>query len=113
MKISEFKMKAINGLNGLIDTYFGSEDVKDKFINATLKVLVKQNINKYDGVLEVFADENGEIVVGDIIEEYSKVFSDDGFVFDLRDYVKNPMIRSLLPAKALIIKKQDIKDMFI
>lgn len=112
MKISEFKIKTLNGVNKLIDTYFSGTDIKDKFINATLKIFVKQNINKYDSILSMFADENGEIVVADILEEYSKVFGDDGFVFDIRDYVKNDMIRSLLPNKALIIKKEDFIDIY-
>lgn len=112
MKISEFKIKTLNGINKLIDTYFSGTDIKDKFINATLKIFVKQNINKYDSILSMFADENGEIVVADILEEYSKVFGDDGFVFDIRDYVKNDMIRSLLPNKALIIKKEDFMDIY-
>lgn len=112
MKISEFKIKTLNGINKLIDTYFSGTDIKDKFINATLKIFVKQNINKYDNILSMFADENGEIIVADILEEYSKVFGDDGFVFDIRDYVKNDMIRSLLPNKALIIKKEDFMDIY-
>ena len=44
MKISEFKLKIQSGLGGLIDTYFGSNSISDKFINATLKILLKQNI---------------------------------------------------------------------
>lgn len=112
MKISEFKIKTLNGINKLIDTYFSGTDIKDKFINATLKIFVKQNINKYDNILSMFADESGEIIVADILEEYSKVFGDDGFVFDIRDYVKNDMIRSLLPNKALIIKKEDFIDIY-
>lgn len=112
MKISEFKLKTVNGLNNLIDTYFGTNDIKDKFINATLKILVKQNINKFDNILEVFANENGEIIATDIIDEYSKVFNDDGFVFDIRDYVKNDIVRSMLPNKALIIKKEDLENIY-
>ena len=48
----------------------------------------------------------------DIIEEYLKVFGEDGFVFDLRDYIKNDMIKSFIPNKALIIKKEDLVDMY-
>lgn len=112
MKISEFKLKIHSGLNNLIDTYFGSNSVSDKFFNATLKILVKQNIHKYDDVLEMFADENGEINAMDVIDEYSKVFPDEGFVFDVRNYVKNDLMRSLMPNKALIIKKEDLKQIF-
>lgn len=112
MKISEFKLKTLNGINGLIDTYFCGNDIKDKFINATLKIFVKQNINKYDDILMLFANADDEIDIADIIEEYLKVFGEDGFVFDLRDYIKNDMIKSFIPNKALIIKKEDLVDMY-
>ena len=112
MKISEFKLKTLNGVNNLIDTYFSGTDIKDKFINATLKIFVKQNINKYDNIISMFADENGEIAVADIIEEYSKVFDDNGFMFDIRNYIKNDIIKSLLPNKALIIKKEDFENIY-
>lgn len=112
MKISEFKLKTQSGINKLIDVYFGSGDIKDKFINATLKILVKQNMNKFDGILSMFSDENGEIVIADIIDEYSNVFGEDGFVFDVRDYIKNDIIKSLLPNKALIIKKEDLAEIY-
>lgn len=108
MKISEFKLKIQSELGSLIDTYFGSNSISDKFINATLKILLKQNIHKYDNILEIFADENGEINELDIIEEYSKVFPCEGFVFDVRDYIKNDLIKSLMPNKALVIKKDDL-----
>lgn len=112
MKISEFKLKTLNGVNNLIDTYFSGTDIKDKFINATLKIFVKQNINKYDNIISMFADENGEIAAADIIEEYSKVFGDNGFMFDIRNYIKNDIIKSLLPNKALIIKKEDFENIY-
>ena len=66
MKISEFKLKTLNGINGLIDTYFCGNDIKDKFINATLKIFVKQNINKYDDILMLFANADDEIDIADI-----------------------------------------------
>lgn len=110
MKISEFKLKAVNGINGLIDTYFGSSSMADKFLNATLKIIIKQNQHKYDGILELFADENGEIDEKLIMEEYSEVLGKDGFIVDLRDYIKSDMVKQFLPNKALKITKDDIID---
>lgn len=112
MKMSEFKLKLISGLNGLIDDYFGSYSMADKLINATLKIMVKQNQNKYDGILELFADENGEMDEQLIVEEYSKILGNDGFILDLRDYIKNDMIKNLLPNKALKVTKHDLINMF-
>ena len=48
-----------------------------------------------------------------IIEEYSDVVGENGVVFDLRNFVKNETLKSFLPNKALVIKAQDIRDMFI
>lgn len=112
MKISEFKLKTLNGINSLIDTYFNGQDIKDKFINATLKVIVKQNINKYDKFLDLLANESGEIEIMDIIEEYTKIFDDNGFVFDLRDYIDNDIIKTILPNKALIVNRSDIENIY-
>jgi hypothetical protein len=112
MKASEFKLSVVSGLNNLIDDYFGSHSMADKFINSTLKILVKQNTYKLDDVLELFTDEHGLVDENIIIEEYSKVVGDSGFVLDIRDFVKNDMIRNLLPNKALIIKKDDLRKIF-
>lgn len=112
MKISEFKLKTLNGINSLIDTYFNGQDIKDKFINATLKVIVKQNINKYDKFLDLLTNESGEIEIMDIIEEYIKIFDDNGFVFDLRDYIDNDIIKTILPNKALIVNRSDIENIY-
>ena len=107
MKVSEFKIKIINWLNRTIDTYFGSDNISDKFLNATLKILVTQNQNKYDDILNVFADENGEIDEELIVDKYSEAIG-NGFIFDIRDYIKNDLIRSMLPNKALKITRDDM-----
>ena len=107
MKASEFKIKIINWLNRTIDTYFGSNGISDKFLNATLKILVTQNQNKYDEILNLFADETGDIDEELIVDKYSEVIG-NGFIFDIRDYIKNDLIRSMLPNKALKITKDDM-----
>ena len=112
MKVQEFKLRMINGVNTLIDDYFGSNNVTDKFINSTLKIMVKQNANKVDGISDLFADEDGCIDESIILEEYGKTLGETGIIFDIRDFVKNDMVRGLLPNKALIIKKEDLHKMF-
>ena len=111
MKASEFKLCIVSGVNNLIDDYFGTHSMADKFINSTLKILVKQNTYKLDNIVDIFADEHGVIDENIIIEEYSKVIGESGFVLDIREFIKNDMIRNLLPNKALIIKKDDIRKM--
>ena len=112
MKASEFKLSVVSGLNNLIDDYFGSHSMVDKFINSTLKILVRQNTYKLDDIVDIFADEHGIIDENIIIEEYSKVIGETGFILDIRDFIKNDMVKNLLPNKALIIKKDDLRKMF-
>lgn len=112
MKASEFKLSIVAGMNNLIDDYFGSNSKADKFINSTLKILVRQNTYKLDEVLEIFMDERGTIDEDIILEEYSKVIGESGLIIDIRDFVKNEFIKNLLPNKALIIKKDDLRKIF-
>lgn len=112
MKMHEFKLRLICGVNDLIDDYFSANTVVDKFINSTLKIMVKQNAGKLDGIMELFMDENGCIDEQLVIEEYSKMLGENGILFDLRDFIKNDTIKNLLPNKALIIRDEDIKKMF-
>ena len=69
MKASEFKLSVVTGVNSLIDDYFGSNSIADKFINSTLKIIVKQNTYKIDEFLSVFMDEHGMIDENIILED--------------------------------------------
>lgn len=112
MKVSEFKLSVVTGVNSLIDDYFGSNSIADKFINSTLKIIVKQNTYKIDEFLSMFMDEHGMIDENIILEEYSKIIGESGFMLDIRDFVKNEFVKNLLPNKALIIKKDDLRKIF-
>lgn len=112
MKASEFKLSVVQGLNNLVDDYFGSNTYADKFINSTLKIMIRQNTYKLDDILCLFTDEYGNVDELVIIEEYSKVIGDSGFILDIRDFIKNDFVRNFLPNKALVIKKEDIHKMF-
>lgn len=111
MKISELKMRMLNTANSLIDTYFSGNSLTEKFINSTLKIIMKQNIHKIDDMFQLFADKNGEIDPQMIFDEYSKMIGDNGIIFDLKEHVTNDLVRGMLPDKVLIIKKEDIKSL--
>ena len=51
IKIHEFKMKLVDGIEGLIDTYFSGGGISDRLINATVKIIVNQNVDKLDGFM--------------------------------------------------------------
>ena len=108
MKAGEVKIRLSNGIIEMIDTYFGGTGLNEKFINSTLKIILKQNLYKIDSVLALFTDQNGEININEIVEEYSKMIGDEGLIFDLKQYVDNDIVKSLIPDKILIIKRSDI-----
>ena len=108
MKIGEVKLRLSNTVLSLIDTYFSGHTLNEKFINSTLKILLKQNLYKVDPMLNLFADQNGDINLNDIIDEYSKMIGENGFVFDLKQFVNNDAIKVFIPDKVLVIKREDI-----
>lgn len=112
MPIYEFKTKLIIGVEDLIDQYFGSGSISDRFLNATVKIIANQNIDKLDNFLNLFADKDGKIDSDLIIKEYGKAFGSDKIILDLRDFVNNDMVRRALPNKALAIKIDDIARIF-
>lgn len=108
MKAGEVKLRLSNVLIEMIDTYFGGSSMNEKFINSTLKLILKQNLYKVDSILNLFADKNGDINLQDIVDEYSKMIGEEGLVFDIKQYINNDFAKSLIPDKILIIKRADI-----
>jgi hypothetical protein len=112
MRINEFKTKLVSGVNGLIDTYFAGGNMSDRLMNATVKIVVSQNVDKFDNMFGLLSDKDGYIDTDLIIVEYTKAFGGDKFILDIRDFVDNEMVRNLLPNKALVLKIDDIASMF-
>ena len=73
-----------------------------------LKILIKQNAYKVDSVLGLFADKDGEINATEIVAEYANMLDENGYIFDIKQYVENDMIKSLIPDKVLVVKREDI-----
>lgn len=111
MKAGEVKLKLINSGINMIDTYFSGTALNEKFINSTLKIILKQNISKIDNILQLFSDKNGEIDTNEIMNEYANMIDDSGFVFDLKNYINNDMVKNLIPDKVLVIKREDILNL--
>lgn len=102
----------MNGVENLIDTYFGTGNIADRLMNATVKIVIAQNVDKLDGIFELFADKDGQVDTDLIVKEYGKAFGTDRFILDLRDFVENDMIKRALPNKALAIKIEDVARIF-
>ena len=111
IRMAEFKMRLVDGVHELINTYFGAGTVSDRLMNATVKIIVNQNVDKLDGVFELFSDKDGMIDTDMIVCEYTKAFGSDKLIIDIRDFINNDMVRGILPNKALAIKIDDISNM--
>ena len=112
IRISEFKAKALAGVENLIDVYFAGNSVSERLINATVKIIANQNIDKLDNFIELFADKSGYFETDLLIKEYGKAFGTDKVILDLRDFVDIDMVRRALPNKALAIHIDDIAKIF-
>ena len=113
MKIHEVKLRLNSSINKLIDTYFGLPTVTEKMVNATLKIIAKQNMYKLDSILGMFADQNGEIDPQAILYEYASQIDENGIRIDIKEYIDNDLIKQILPNKILSIKKEDIMGLIV
>ena len=113
MKAQEVKLKLVTSVNKLIDTYFGSPIVSEKMINATLKVLVKQNAYKLDSMLELLSDANGDINPQDILIEYANQIDENGVIIDIKQYINNETLKQFIPNKVLVMRKEDVLNLVI
>jgi hypothetical protein len=112
IRASEFKYRLLNGVDGLIDTYFSPNSIGDRLINATIKIIVNQNADKLDDFVILFADKDGFVDTDVLISEYSKAFGTDKIILDLRDFVNNDIVKRALPNKALAIEINDLAKIF-
>lgn len=77
----------------------------DKPIWKTLgNTIINANINKYDSILDMFADEHGDIDVEDILNNIGDAM-EESFKIDLQEF------SPLLPNRILLISKDDIKSL--
>ena len=112
IKMSEFKSRVVIGVEELIDVYFSGESISERLMNATVKIIVNQNVDKLDDVIGLFADKSGYIDTDLMIREYGKAFGTDKVILDLRDFVNNDMVRKALPNKAIAIRIDDLAKIF-
>jgi hypothetical protein len=64
-------------------------------------------------MISLFADENGDVKIEEIINEYANIIDESGYVFNIKDYVKDETVKNLIPDKILVIKREDILKMLV
>lgn len=73
-------------------------------IQALGITIIQTNVNKFDGLLDMLVDDTGQINVDGLIENLGVVLEND-YTIDLTT------ISPYLPARVLIISKEDIKGL--
>lgn len=101
MKKGELKMKIINHLDKQIDGWFDTNTLQDNIARSFAKTMVKANQNKFDNIIDMLTDENGDVLVDDLLNNFE--FQD--FTIDLTQY------SSLLPRKILIFSRSDFEQL--
>jgi hypothetical protein len=96
MKKEDLKPKLQAFLHQMMSEWFPDKNVLRGLGNA----LIDANVNKYDSILDMFADENGEIDVEGIIKNM-----DDKIEIDLQS------LSPILPNRILLIMKSDLLKM--
>lgn len=87
-------------LTGMMNDWFSDKPLWKTLGNS----LITANINKYDNVLDMFADENGDIDVQGILNSIGDTM-EDAYKIDLQQF------SPLLPNRILLISKEDIKNL--
>lgn len=93
MRKEELKPKLQAFLHQMMEGWFPDKS----FLRGLGNALIDANVNKYDGILDMFADENGEIDVEGIIKNM-----DDTIEIDLQQ------LSPILPNRILLITKNDL-----
>lgn len=111
MKIEEFKIRTINKLYSLLDGWFDN-GIQDGIINGVLKTVIKANQYKYDELLKVFTDEQGELDLSEISKQMMRVVPENTEL-DLKEMANRFNVATyLVPNKVLILSKKDVMDLF-
>jgi hypothetical protein len=98
MNILDVKKVLIKHINNLIGDWF-----KDKPLYEGLALtIVQANINKFDGLLTMLTDDNGDIMIDELTTNLGSLL-EKGYEIDLTT------ISALLPHRVLIISKEDIQ----
>lgn len=93
MRKEDLKPKLQAFLRQMMSEWFADKS----FLKGLGIALVNANVNKYDSILDMFADENGEIDVEGIIKNM-----DDTIEIDLQH------LSPILPNRILLITKSDL-----
>ena len=98
MKTNDAKQVIVKHLSKLITEWFDDKPI----IKAVAKTALQANINKYDNLLEMLTDSDGNLLVNELI---TNLGLNNGIEIDLTT------ISPLLPNRVVIISKSDVDSL--
>lgn len=100
MKKDDLKPILKDFLGKMMNEWFDDKPLWKSLGNS----LINANINKYDNVLDMFADENGNIDVEGILNNIGDTM-EESYKIDLQQF------SPLLPNRILLISREDINNL--
>ena len=100
MKKEELKPILKDFLTDMVNEWFPDKPLFKALGNS----LITANINKYDNLMDLFSDENGDIDIEEILNNITETM-EESYMIDLQKY------SSFLPSRILLISKEDIKKL--
>lgn len=110
MKTYELKGRLIGKAHTLIDMYFDGKGIVDILAKSTMKAYLATNEHTIDGMLKAFTGNSDEIDIEKIKDIYVSSIPEDGVYIDVRDFIKNDYVSSLMPDRCLHITKKDVEE---
>ena len=104
MTIQELKSNILTKSDYLLNDWFDQNTLSDNIFKGIGKTIIQSNINKYDNVINLFADENGDLNIDMLIENIISQFPDK-FEIDIQKMIGIPF------NKILLISRQDIVNL--
>lgn len=101
MNRAEFKTTISQFLKRSLENWFPDKPV----LKGLGLSLIDANINKYDHLIEMFENENGEIDMKGIVENMGSL--NEPIKIDLRQ------LSPLLPNRTLLITKEDLQGLYV
>ena len=100
MKIEDVKAIVYKHIDKLISEWFSDKPL----FKGLAKTVLQANINKYDNVLGLLTDKDGNILVDELVNNMGDSI-EKGYEIDLTN------ISPLLPNRILLVSKEDIQSL--
>lgn len=98
MNKNQFKQIITKHLNTLIDGWFSDKPL----FKGISQTIVAANLNKFDALLDMLSNENGDILIKELITNLNLK---NGYEIDLTN------ISPLLPKRIIFITKEDVDNL--